>query len=228
MHAEALNLREVIVFLFAAGIVVPLFRRLKISPVFGFLVIGLVIGPNGIARFAEGLPWLRSFLITDIESVRPLAELGVVFLLFMIGLEISLGRLWTMRRKVFGLGGAQIVVTGALVTVIAWFFENSLNVSVVLGAGFALSSTAIVMQLLAENRRLGSCLNRLGVKPSGPHGKLTWKTVKGWRDKVRGKKCPQYARQCYDDLVLGYKYKLTNSEILNRLDLLVKANRSDS
>jgi CPA2 family monovalent cation:H+ antiporter-2 len=147
MHVETLDLREVMVFLFAAGIVVP---------VFGFLVVGLAIGPHGVARFAEGLPWLHYFLITDLEGVRPLAELGVVFLLFMIGLELSLDRLWAMRRKVFGMGGTQIVATGTVIAVIAWLFDNPLSIAVVLGAGFALSSTAIVMQLLAENRRLGT------------------------------------------------------------------------
>jgi CPA2 family monovalent cation:H+ antiporter-2 len=156
MHVETLDLREVMVFLFAAGIVVPLVRRLRVSPVFGFLVVGLAIGPHGVARFAEGLPWLHYFLITDLEGVRPLAELGVVFLLFMIGLELSLDRLWAMRRKVFGMGGTQIVATGTVIAVIAWLFDNPLSIAVVLGAGFALSSTAIVMQLLAENRRLGT------------------------------------------------------------------------
>lgn len=144
------------VFLFAAGIVVPLVRQLRISPVFGFLLVGLAIGPHGLARFVDAAPWLSYFLITDLEGVRPLAELGVVFLLFIIGLELSLDRLWAMRHLVFGLGGAQIVLTGSLIAVIASFFENTLAASVVLGASFALSSTAIVMQLLSENRRLGT------------------------------------------------------------------------
>ncbi|MDJ0608824.1 MAG: cation:proton antiporter [Kiloniellales bacterium] len=160
MHAETLHLREVTVFLFAAGIIVPLVRRLKVSPVFGFLVVGLVIGPHGVARFADTLPWLQYVSITDLEDVRPFAELGVVFLLFMIGLELSLDRLWAMRRRVFGLGGAQIVVTGTVIAVIASFFDNTLAAAAVLGAGFALSSTAIVMQLLSENRRLGTATGR--------------------------------------------------------------------
>ena len=160
MHVETLDLREVMVFLFSAGIIVPLVRRLKINPVFGFLVVGLALGPHGIAHFIDTLPWLRHLVITDLEGVRALAELGVVFLLFMIGLELSLERLWRMRRRVFGLGGAQVVVTGAVITVIASFFNNSLTAAIVLGAGFALSSTAIVMQLLTENRRLGTATGR--------------------------------------------------------------------
>jgi CPA2 family monovalent cation:H+ antiporter-2 len=156
MHAEPLDLREAMVFLFAAGVVVPLVRRLGISPVFGFLVIGLAIGPHGLARFADTLPWLHYVVISEPAGVQPLAELGVVFLLFMIGLELSLERLWAIRRRVFGLGGAQIVVSGAVIAVIASFFDNTPAVAIVLGAGFALSSTAIVMQLLTENRRLGT------------------------------------------------------------------------
>ena len=160
MHIETLHLREVMVFLFAAGIIVPLAHRLRVSPVFGFLVVGLAIGPHGVARFADTLPWLRYVAITNLEDVRPLAELGIIFLLFMIGLELSLGRLWAMRRRVFGLGGAQVIITAAVIAVIASLFDNTLAVAVVLGAGFALSSTAIVMQLLSENRRLGTATGR--------------------------------------------------------------------
>jgi CPA2 family monovalent cation:H+ antiporter-2 len=160
MQVEALDLREVVVYLVAAGVIVPLARRLKISPVFGFLVVGIVIGPHGLARFSDALPWLTYAVITDLAGVRLLAELGVVFLLFMIGLELSVERLWAMRLRVFGLGGAQVVVTGAVIGVIASFFDNSLAAAIVLGCAFALSSTAIVMQLLSENRRLGTATGR--------------------------------------------------------------------
>ncbi len=160
MHIETLSLREVIVFLVAAGVVVPLANRLRVSPVLGFLVIGLVIGPYGLARFVDTLPWLAYVVIADLDEVRTLAELGVVFLLFMIGLELSVDRLWAMRRLVFGLGGAQVVLTGAVIALIASLFDNTLPVAMVLGAGFALSSTAIVMQVLAENRRLATATGR--------------------------------------------------------------------
>lgn len=156
MHPETLNLREVIVFLLAAGVVVPLFRRLRISPVLGFLLVGIAIGPHGVAHFAGYWPWIRHTVIDDVEFVGALAELGVIFLLFMIGLELSLERLWAMRRLVFGLGGAQVIATAVVITAIAAAFDNTLPMSVVLGAGFALSSTAIVMQLLSEQRRLGT------------------------------------------------------------------------
>ena len=156
MHSGSLNLQEVIVFLVAAGVVVPLVRRLGISPVLGFLAVGFAIGPFGLARFIDELPWLAPAVISDPEGVRALAELGVVFLLFMIGLELSIERLWAMRGAVFGLGGAQVVVTAAVIFGIASLFDNSPQAAIILGAGFALSSTAIVMQLLAENRRLGT------------------------------------------------------------------------
>lgn len=160
MHTEALNFREVIVFLVAAGVVVPLFNRLRVSPVLGFLVVGLVIGPFGMARFTDALPWLHYVVIDEPEGVSALAELGVVFLLFMIGLELSIDRLWAMRRLVFGLGGAQVIVTGAFIALIASFFDNTVTAAMILGVAFALSSTAIVMQLLAENRRLGTAAGR--------------------------------------------------------------------
>lgn len=156
MHTEALDLREVMVFLVGAGVAVPLLHRVGVGPVLGFLAVGLVIGPFGLARFVEHVPWLAYAVIADLEGVRALAELGVVFLLFMIGLELSVDRLWAMRRSVFGLGGAQVIVTGMVIAGIASLFDNTLAAALVLGAGLALSSTAIVMQLLAENRRLGT------------------------------------------------------------------------
>lgn len=162
MHIETLSLREIIVFLVAAGVVVPLIRRIGISPVLGFLVVGVAIGPHGFVQFSDILPWLSYGAITDLEGVHTLAELGIVFLLFMIGLELSVDRLWSMRRLVFGLGGAQVVVTGAVIAVIAVLFDNSLPVAMVLGASFALSSTAIVMQILSENQRLGTRAGRTG------------------------------------------------------------------
>ena len=160
MHIEALNLREVIVFLVAAGVIVPLVHRLKVSPVLGFLGVGLLIGPYGLARLTDVAPWLSYVVIADLEGVQALAELGVVFLLFMIGLELSIDRLWAMRRLVFGLGSMQVLLTGAVITATASFFGNALPVAAVLGAGFALSSTAIVMQLLGENHRLGTATGR--------------------------------------------------------------------
>ncbi|MEQ8661289.1 MAG: cation:proton antiporter [Gammaproteobacteria bacterium] len=155
-----LRLQEIVVFLVAAGLVIPLGKRLRLSPVLGFLIIGLAVGPHGLARVAERHAWLEPALITDVEGVGALAELGVVFLLFMIGLELSFERLWGMRRLVFGLGAAQIGITAFVIGVCAFVFGNSIEAAVVLGACLALSSTAIVMQLLTEQGRFGSTVGR--------------------------------------------------------------------
>ena len=159
-HSSIPHLREVVVFLVAAGVVLPIMHRLRINPILGYLVIGAAIGPFGLGLLADDLPWLGYAVISDIEGVKALAELGVIFLLFMIGLELSFDRLWRMRRLVFGLGGAQVVVTGIAIGAIAWAWGNDPAASVVLGACLALSSTAIVMQLLIDRRQLGSPVGR--------------------------------------------------------------------
>jgi CPA2 family monovalent cation:H+ antiporter-2 len=157
---EELRLQEAVVFLAATALVIPIAKRCDTSPVFGFLLVGLAVGPHGLARLAERHEWIRFVLITDVAGVRALAELGVVFLLFMIGLELSLERLWGMRRLVFGMGTAQIVLTGFVIGAIAWGFGNSVEASVVLGSCLALSSTAIVMQMLTEQGRFGTAVGR--------------------------------------------------------------------
>lgn len=152
--------RELVVFLVAAGIVVPVFHRLRVSPVLGFLLAGLAIGPYGLAGFADHLPALQYITISELEGVRLIAEFGVMFLLFTIGLDLSLDRLWQLRRLVFGLGLSQLLLTAAVVSGIALLFHNAAPAAIVLGSCLALSSTAIVMQLLVETRRSGTPLGR--------------------------------------------------------------------
>lgn len=152
--------RETLIFLGTAGVVLPLMTRLRVSPVVGFLVAGLLLGPNSAGRLTEYLPVLGWFTISSLEVVDQLAELGVAFLLFNIGLELSLDRLWTMRRVVFGLGMAQVVLTTVAIALTAWAFGNPIDASLVIGACLALSSTAIVLQLLAEQRRLTTVSGR--------------------------------------------------------------------
>lgn len=159
-HVGIPYLREIIVFLIAAGVMVPLFHRLRVSPVLGYLIVGGIIGPYGLGLWAADMPLLSYVVISDLEGVQALAELGIIFLLFMIGLELSLDRLWAMRRLVFGLGSLQIVITASIIGLVAWEFGNSIPASIVLGACLALSSTAIVMQLLMQNHRLGTPLGR--------------------------------------------------------------------
>ncbi|WP_417322298.1 monovalent cation:proton antiporter-2 (CPA2) family protein [Erythrobacter aureus] len=152
-------LREVILFLVVAGFAVPLLQR-RVSPVLGYLLIGGLIGPYGLGLLAEALPLAAFLVIDDLDGVRALAEIGVVFLLFAIGLELSLDRLWAMRRLVFGLGSAQILLTGVVIGGVAYVWGNSGPAALVLGACLALSSTAIVMQLLIEKSRLTTPVGR--------------------------------------------------------------------
>jgi CPA2 family monovalent cation:H+ antiporter-2 len=158
-HVHIPYLREMLVFLVAAGIAVPLLQR-AISPVIGYFIVGSVIGPYGLGLLAEVYAPVSYLVITDVEGVTVLAELGVIFLLFVIGLELSFERLWTMRRLVFGLGSAQILVTGAVIAAIAFAWGNAPAIAIILGACLALSSTAIVTQLLIEGGRLGTLSGR--------------------------------------------------------------------
>ena len=159
-HEHIPYLREVVTFLIAAGVVVPLFHRLRVSPVLGFLGAGAVLGPYGLGLFAQDIGVLRYAVIDDIGGVKSLAALGIIFLLFMIGLELSVERLWALRRLVFGLGTLQVVITAAVIGAIAWGFGNSPQASIIFGSCLALSSTAIVMQLLTERRQVATTLGR--------------------------------------------------------------------
>jgi len=154
--------KDLVVFLAAAGVVVPLFNRLKISPILGFLAAGVLLGPQGLGRIAGSdgpLAWLT---ISDQDQIRQLAELGVAFLLFMIGLELSWERLRAMRRLVFGLGLTQVVATSAVLAGAFLLMGRPLVGAAVLGMALALSSTAVVMPVLAEARRLTSPAGRAG------------------------------------------------------------------
>lgn len=156
MDPEIPHLRETIIFLVAAGIVVPLVRRAGISSVLGFLFVGLIIGPFGLGRLVGETPIFEYLVIADIDGVRRFAELGVIFLLFTIGLELSLAQLWSMRRLVFGLGTAQVTISALVIGTIAYLFGNTPVAAAILGLCLALSSTAMVMQVLTENRQMGS------------------------------------------------------------------------
>ena len=161
LHTGLPLLRELLVFCAIAGILIPLVRRLRFSQVLAFLMAGAAIGPFGLGSLLEADAWLHSLLIADVEGTRAIAEFGVVFLLFTLGLEMSLGKLWALKRWVFGLGSAQIFITAGLIAALAHAFGNSWAAASVLGLALALSSTAIVMQLLSERHALGSPLGRV-------------------------------------------------------------------
>lgn len=154
MEDGAGHYKDLVVFLAAAGVIVPLFNRLRISPVLGFLAAGVLLGPDGLGRFADDGGWLSYLSITDRSQVEVLAELGVAFLLFMIGLELSWERLRAMRKLIFGLGMAQVVACTAVLAGLFVLMDQTLAAAVVLGMALALSSTAVVMPVLADRKKL--------------------------------------------------------------------------
>ena len=161
MHEPGIpHLREALLFLALAGILVPLLQRYRVSNVLGFLVVGLIVGPWGLGRLADELPWLQWVTFSTGPGVAALAEIGVMFLMFSIGLELSLERLWAMRRAVFGVGSLQMLLTAAAVGLIAWAFGHELQTSLLIGLILAFSSTAVVMQLLVSRRELGTPTGR--------------------------------------------------------------------
>lgn len=152
MPHEGNLLQAAVVFLLAAVLIVPLAKRLQLGAVLGYLFAGVIIGPSVLG------------LIDNPQSVAHISELGVVLLLFIIGLELSPRRLWVMRKSVFGVGLAQVLLTGSVIGVVAlWIFGQPLNTAIVLGLGLALSSTAFGLQSLAERKELTS-----------PHGRLAF------------------------------------------------------
>jgi len=153
-------LRETLLFLTLAGIFIPLLQRFKINQVLGFLTIGIVLGPFGIAHFSEQFPWLYIIAFSGDAEVQSLAELGVMFLMFLIGLELSLARLWSLRRWVFIGGSAQFFLCALCLGAVVYWFERSLAIALLLGLVFSLSSTAIVMQLLTQKREMPSALGQ--------------------------------------------------------------------
>jgi CPA2 family monovalent cation:H+ antiporter-2 len=152
--------KDIFVFLAAAGVLVPLFSRLKISPVLGFLAAGVLLGPDGLGRLAGTFEWIDILTISDRTQIEVLAELGVVFLMFTIGLELSWERLKSMRRLVFGMGMAQILVCAVLLAGLFYVMGRGVGGSMVLGLALALSSTAVVMPVMAERGRLSSTAGR--------------------------------------------------------------------
>jgi monovalent cation:H+ antiporter-2, CPA2 family len=156
-------LKDTLVFLAAAGLVVPLFHRARIGAVLGFLCVGIAVGPYGFGRLAADFPWLRYLTIEDRARVEPFAELGVLFLLFLIGLELSLARLWSLRRYVLGIGAVQFLLSALVLRVGMWAMGVSTSNAIVLGLCLAMSSTAIVMQLLEEQGRSATQVGRIAL-----------------------------------------------------------------
>lgn len=159
-HANLPFLRETLLFLTLSGILIPLLQRFRINQVLGFLAVGVLVGPHGVGRLAESQPWLATFTFPRAQGVQSLAELGVVFLMFLIGLELSVERLWAMRRWVFFGGVAQVSFSALAIGLLASSFGHRTEVAVMLGLVLALSSTAVVVQMLSQQRAMASKLGQ--------------------------------------------------------------------
>jgi CPA2 family monovalent cation:H+ antiporter-2 len=154
-------LKDILVFLVGAGLIVPLFHRARIGAVLGFLLVGIAVGPYGLGQWVEIHPWLRYLTIEHRERVEPFAELGIWFLLFLIGVELSVERLWSLRRFVIGVGGVAFVLSAAAIAAALALIGQGAVAAIVLGLGLAMSSTAVVMQLLEEQGRSATTLGQL-------------------------------------------------------------------
>jgi CPA2 family monovalent cation:H+ antiporter-2 len=146
---------DALVILGAAGIVIPAFARIRISPIIGFILIGVLVGPAGLGTLTSQHPWLHYLTISDTARVEPFAELGIVLLLFSIGLELSFRRLWSMRRLVFGVGAAELIGCAVIIGAGLHFIGQGIPGAIGLGLALALSSTAIVLPLVGTQSAVG-------------------------------------------------------------------------
>jgi CPA2 family monovalent cation:H+ antiporter-2 len=144
-----------LVVLGAAGLVIPGFARFRISPVIGFILVGLAVGPAGLGSLVGQYPWLYHITISNREAIEPFAELGIILLLFSIGLELSFRRLWSMRTQVFGLGAAELLGSGAIIGVGLYMLGQPVAGAVGLGLALALSSTALVLPMVGTQGAVG-------------------------------------------------------------------------
>jgi CPA2 family monovalent cation:H+ antiporter-2 len=161
LHAE--GLKGLIIFLVVAGVIVPLFHRARIGTVLGFLIAGVVLGPQGLGRLAGDYPWLGYVTFDDPRRGAALAEAGIIILLFLLGLELSLQRLWQLRRYVLGVGLVQVLLSTLAIGAGVRLSGGMPPAGIVLGLCLALSSTAIVMQLLIEQHRAANLTGRIAL-----------------------------------------------------------------
>ncbi|CAM3062252.1 RCK N-terminal domain-containing protein [Sphingomonas antarctica] len=146
---------DTLVVLGAAGLVIPAFSRLRVTPVIGFILVGILVGPHGLGSFVDRWPWLFHVSITDPHSLEPFAELGIILLLFSIGLELSFARLWGMRRALFGFGASELFGSALLIALAFLALGNTINASLGLGLALALSSTALVLPIAGTASAVG-------------------------------------------------------------------------
>ncbi|MGB3166364.1 MAG: cation:proton antiporter [Alteraurantiacibacter sp.] len=157
MHHTEISpiMSDALVILGAAGIVIPLFARFRVTPIIGFILVGVLVGPFGLGRMVFQYDWLNHITISDPERLEPFAEFGIVLLLFAIGLELSFKRLWQLRKLVFGLGALELIITGmmfaAFLSMAGQFWTGALG----LGLALAFSSTALVLPISGTDTPVG-------------------------------------------------------------------------
>ncbi|MEA1083139.1 cation:proton antiporter [Sphingomonas sp. CD22] len=146
---------DALVILGAAGLVIPAFARFRVSPIIGFILVGMLVGPDGLGALTGRAPWLYYLTISNPHSIEPFAEFGIVLLLFSIGLELSFRRLWSMRAQVFGTGPAELIGSAALIAVAVHLLGQDWGGAAGLGLALALSSTALVLPLVGTTSPVG-------------------------------------------------------------------------
>lgn len=150
------GMNNALVILGAAGIIIPTFARFRITPIIGFILVGILVGPFGLGALSNQYQWLEWITIADAESIKPFGEYGIILLLFTIGLELSFKRLWTMRKLVFGVGAAELIGSGFIIGIAIHYFSGlSLAGSMGLGIALALSSTALVLPISGTKSAVG-------------------------------------------------------------------------
>ncbi|MCL6682588.1 cation:proton antiporter [Sphingomonas alba] len=149
------GLSDALVILGAAGIVIPAFARLKISPIIGFILVGIIAGPSGLGALVPDYPWLNAVTITNRDAIEPFAEFGIILLLFSIGLELSFRRLMAMRKTIFRVGAAELLGGALLIGGGLIAMGNSLTAAALLGLALAMSSTALVLPIAGTSSPVG-------------------------------------------------------------------------
>lgn len=152
---ETTAFHDGLIILGVAGLIIPTFARFRISPIIGFILVGMLVGPGGLGALAGDYPWLHHITIANAESIEPFAELGIILLLFSIGLELSFRRLVAMRKSVFGVGAAEMVGNATLIGLVLLAMGNSPTASALLGLALAMSSTALVLPIAGTRGPVG-------------------------------------------------------------------------